>query len=70
MPQANPSSYLLQPRPYPERLSLVIPLYNEEAAIPFLRDALRRFLPALRCETEFILVNDGSIDSSLKLLVE
>jgi polyisoprenyl-phosphate glycosyltransferase len=70
MPQANPSSYLLQPRPYPERLSLVIPLYNEEAVIPFLRDALRRFLPELRCETEFILVNDGSTDSSLKLLVE
>jgi glycosyltransferase involved in cell wall biosynthesis len=70
MRQVKPSSYLLQPRPYPERLSLVIPLYNEEAAIPFLRDALRRFLPGLRCETEFILVNDGSTDSSLKLLVE
>lgn len=70
MQKANPNSYLLQPRPYPKYLSLVIPLYNEEAVIPFLRDALSRFLPELQSEAEVILINDGSTDCTLKQLVQ
>ena len=68
--QANPDSYLLRPRPYPALLSLVIPLYNEETVVPFLRDAIGHFLPELCGEAEIVLVNDGSTDSTLKLLVE
>jgi hypothetical protein len=40
MRQANPHSYLLRPRPYPQRLSVIIPVYNEEVVIPFLREAI------------------------------
>jgi dolichol-phosphate mannosyltransferase len=64
------SYFLLQPRPYPHRLSLVIPVYNEEAVIPLLRRALEEFVRELQGETEIILVNDGSTDLTLKQIVE
>jgi hypothetical protein len=41
---ADPNSYLLCPRPYPAQLSLVIPMYNEESVVPFLRSALTQFM--------------------------
>jgi glycosyltransferase involved in cell wall biosynthesis len=66
----DPSSYLLLPRPYPAQLSLVIPMYNEESVVPFLRSALEQFLPELRSETEVVLVNDGSTDGTLRLIVD
>jgi polyisoprenyl-phosphate glycosyltransferase len=69
---ANPHSkmvaHLLSPRPYPARLSLVIPMYNEEAVVPFLRRELEPFLHELPCETEVVLVNDGSSDRTLEEL--
>ncbi len=70
MQPASNSPYLLQPRPYPSRLSLVIPMFNEEAVVPFLRNALEQFLGELHVETEVILVNDGSVDSTLEHIVE
>jgi polyisoprenyl-phosphate glycosyltransferase len=69
MPEINRSTYLLQPRPYPARLSLVVPMYNEESVVPFLRAAMEQFLPELPCECEVILINDGSTDSTLKQIV-
>ena len=56
---------LLQERPYPKLLSLVFPMYNEESAVPHLREALSEFMAELQCETEVILVNDGSTDATL-----
>jgi polyisoprenyl-phosphate glycosyltransferase len=70
MQQTNDNPYVLQPRPYPSRLSLVIPMYNEELVVPFLHNALEHFLAELRIEAEVILVNDGSTDSTLKQIVE
>jgi polyisoprenyl-phosphate glycosyltransferase len=57
--------HLLQPRPYPGLLSLVIPMYNEEAVVPFLRSALEQFTSEVSGDTEIILVNDGSSDRTL-----
>ena len=57
--------HLLHPRPYPGLLSLVIPMYNEEAVVPFLRSALEQFMTEIAGETEVILVNDGSTDRTL-----
>lgn len=68
--QGNPNSCLLRPRPYPAHLSLVIPMYNEEPVVPFLSRALEQFMAELRCETEVVLVNDGSTDSTLQQIVE
>lgn len=50
-------------------LSLVIPIYNEEETLPYLRQSLEAWLPSLGDrETEIILVNDGSRDNSLRAL--
>lgn len=49
-------------------LSLVIPIYNEEEAFPFLLAALKQVLAEMACEHEIIFVNDGSRDRSLELL--
>lgn len=70
MSPLSANSYLLQPRSYPVKLSLVIPMYNEEAVVPFLRSAVARFASELPGETEVILVNDGSTDSTLGQIVE
>jgi glycosyltransferase involved in cell wall biosynthesis len=65
MSSQSETFHILQPRPYPALLSLVIPMYNEEAAVAFLRLALEQFTSELPCETEVILVNDGSTDTTL-----
>ena len=60
----------LRNRPNPVRVSIVIPLHNEEEVIPELRRALTAFADALPSALEILLVNDGSTDSSLRLLSE
>lgn len=51
-------------------LSIVIPLYNEEAVLPLLIDRLNGDLARLDCDTEVILVDDGSRDNTLGLARE
>jgi len=63
------SRHLLEQRPYPAKLSVVIPIYNEESVVPLLRPEVETFLRHVKCEVEIILVNDGSRDSTLELLV-
>lgn len=70
MQQASTKFYFLQPRPYPGLLSLVIPIYNEELVVPFLRNELQRFLADLQGEAEVVLVNDGSTDTTFEKIVE
>src|SRR2546426_9083795 len=60
----------LRSRSNPRLLSLVIPAYNEQQVIPLLRERLTAFLPTLPCETEVIIVNDGSSDRTLDLLFD
>lgn len=45
-------------------LSIIIPLYNEEKGIQKLLDIL---VPQINKETEIVIVNDGSTDSSLNV---
>jgi polyisoprenyl-phosphate glycosyltransferase len=70
MPHLRSSSYSLQPRSYPSKLSLVIPMCNEEAVVPFLRRAMAEFVSKLPGDIEVVLVNDGSTDSTLGQIVE
>lgn len=67
MPQSNPKStfHLLEPRPEPAILSIVIPMYNEAEIVDALRAELERFMREVKSETEIILVNDGSSDDTL-----
>jgi dolichol-phosphate mannosyltransferase len=60
----------LQARPEPELLSLVIPVYNEQESLPYLRQSLLELVKKLPCQVEWVLVNDGSKDSTYSLLME
>jgi polyisoprenyl-phosphate glycosyltransferase len=64
------SAHLLAPRPYPARLTLVVPVFNEEDVIPLLRRELKEFALEIRCPLEVIVVNDGSTDRTITLLAE
>lgn len=54
------------------RVSIVIPVYCEEATLPILFDRLQLVFPDGSSDTEFefVFVNDGSTDASLKILGE
>jgi len=49
-------------------LSLIIPLYNEEANLPLLYDSIKKTLDPLQRTWEVIFVDDGSQDGSLHVL--
>ena len=68
MQTQNSNAPLLQPRPYPSLLTLVIPMYNEGPVVPRLRAVLDAFMSEVKGETEVVLVNDGSTDSTLALI--
>jgi len=51
-------------------LSIVIPVFNEEEALPHLLAALQPILKRLDCEHEIIFVDDGSHDGSRRRLAE
>jgi polyisoprenyl-phosphate glycosyltransferase len=62
--------YRLTPRPHPRLLSLVIPAYNEQEMLPLLRREVTEFLATFPCEAEVVVVNDGSSDRTLDLLLD
>ncbi|MCR5887961.1 glycosyltransferase family 2 protein [Hymenobacter sp. J193] len=49
-------------------LSVIIPIYNEEANIPTLYARLRSVLDPMQLRCEYIFINDGSRDRSLELI--
>jgi len=51
-------------------LSIVVPAYNEQEAIPEFHRRLGAVLNALHCSSEVVYVNDGSTDATLTLLRE
>jgi glycosyltransferase involved in cell wall biosynthesis len=52
------------------KLSLVVPVFNEEQNLPLLFDAIHKVMDALDQAWELILVDDGSRDNSLVVLNE
>jgi dolichol-phosphate mannosyltransferase len=63
-------SQLANPREMPRLLSIVIPLYNEEAVLPLLRERLTIVSRQWNCPVEYILVDDGSSDTTLKMAID
>jgi glycosyltransferase involved in cell wall biosynthesis len=51
-------------------LSVVVPLYNEEAVLPDFHRRLTAVLDAIEADAEIIYVNDGSGDGTMALLTE
>jgi dolichol-phosphate mannosyltransferase len=62
--------HVLIPRDPPGLLSLVIPIYNEQDAIPYLVDQVKALLDLLPGAAEVVLVNDGSSDASISMLLQ
>lgn len=61
---------VLNPRPIPRLLSIVMPFYNEEEIFCVLRSRLTEFLDSTLYPCEVIAVNDGSSDRTIDKLVE
>lgn len=51
------------------KISLVVPVFNEEEALPVFYDAIRNFGEFGSDEVEIIFINDGSTDSTESLLL-
>jgi glycosyltransferase involved in cell wall biosynthesis len=50
------------------KLSLILPVYNEEESLPHLHDAIQKAFDGQSFDWEVIYVNDGSTDKSLSIL--
>ena len=52
------------------KLSLIVPCYNEEAALPIFYGEIAKVMETLPCEYELLLIDDGSRDHTLALMRE
>ena len=53
-----------------DKISIVVPCYNEKEAIPIFYTELKKIIPKLNVDYELILVDDGSSDGTLKEINE
>lgn len=51
-----------------KKLSVIIPIYNEEGNIPALFERLNSVVSKMEVDKEFLFVNDGSRDNSIALI--
>ena len=52
------------------KISLIVPCYNEEEALPIFYRETKNVLETMPCENEFVFINDGSRDRTLAVLKE
>ena len=50
------------------KISLIIPCFNEQEALPLFYDEVTRVLNTMQCAYEILFVNDGSRDETLAIL--
>jgi dolichol-phosphate mannosyltransferase len=60
----------LHPRDSPALVSLVLPVFDEEEALPHLRSTLDAWLPSFGFQCEIILIDDGSRDGSYAFITQ
>jgi len=53
-----------------EKLSIIVPCYNEEQSIPYFYEEIKKVTKKMKVELELIFVNDGSRDNTLTLIKE
>lgn len=51
-------------------LSLIVPCYNEQEALPLFYREVTNVLAQMHCDHELILINDGSSDNTLSIMKE
>jgi len=49
-------------------LSLIVPCFNEQDALPIFYDETKKVLKSMECDYEIVFVNDGSTDDTLKII--
>jgi len=52
------------------RLTIIVPVFNEEDNMAALEERLAAYLPKAACKACVLFVNDGSRDNSLQLIRE
>jgi len=62
-----PQHKILNPN---QRISVVIPLLNEEESLQELSESLKRVFDSLKCNYEVIFIDDGSTDNSFQKIKE
>jgi polyisoprenyl-phosphate glycosyltransferase len=60
--------HILKEREKPSLVSLVVPCYNEELSLPFLKKELVPFVNSFPHNIEVVFINDGSSDKTLEFL--
>lgn len=50
------------------KISLIVPCFNEQEALPLFYDEVTRVLDTMQCAYEILFVNDGSRDETLSIL--
>ena len=53
-----------------KKLSIVVPCYNEEEAIPYFYEEINKVSKEMKNDFEFIFVNDGSKDKTIDIVKE
>ena len=53
-----------------KKISIIIPCYNEEQAIPYFYEEINKISEKLKNNFEFIFVNDGSKDKTIDIVKE
>lgn len=51
-----------------KKISIVVPCYNEEESLPLFYDAVDKVIKEMEVDHEYIFVNDGSHDGTLKIM--
>lgn len=51
-----------------KKISIIIPCYNEEQAIPFFYDEITKIAEEMKNNFEFIFINDGSKDKTIEVI--
>ena len=51
-----------------KKISIIVPCYNEEQAIPYFYEEINKISKELQNEFEFIFVNDGSKDKTIEVV--
>ncbi len=52
------------------KISIVVPLFNEEESLPELYQQLKKTLNAFDKKVEFLFIDDGSTDKSMQVLTD
>lgn len=53
-----------------KKISIIVPCYNEEQAIPYFYEEITKVAKDLKNDFEFIFVNDGSKDKTIEIVKE